>query len=1258
MNGFSKLITAVFIAAFLSTCALAQDQAAPAQSAAPSATAAAPAHHAAHPAPKKPAAKSADEETEEQKHARELQAQVIRQNNFGVALMNRQQFETALGKFQRACILDPTSDVGCLNAGIALLNMQRFDEARQLLEKAAERDPRNAHAWFNLGLLEKASGSPEAAIADFQKVAAIDPYDADTQYFMGLIYAQQQDYKKAIAAFQKAVALNPFQVSAEFGLAQAMQRSGDPAHAKDHFDRFQHMTAAKLGKPVSFIYGEQGKYSLAEIMQPAPEPVPPMMPVKFAAVAGSGFPVATAAEIAAADPPVETVGAKPGARPAHRVAKPAADASAAALAPDALARFFGGGACVIDYDGDGKPDVFLADADGKGNAALYKNVGHGYFENVTRMAKLEIKGRVMGCTVGDFDGDSKADLAVTVDGRVALFHNEGNGTFKDVTEDAGITADANSDALAMGVTFIDYDHDGDVDLYVTRFNNFPLADPKQPFDFPADQPAPGNVLWRNNGNKTFTEWTTQPGLAGSAASVGAIASDVNSDRAIDFVVTGLGKAPSVFLNQREGAFKATTPWTSEMPGPTAGVAAIDFNKDGWMDFAFTHWGTPGLSLWKNVEGKSFERVDLPDLDWMRGWGVAAVDYDNDGFVDLVAVGESFTGEGRIVLLRNEGAAGFRDVTAAVGLDKIVLHRPRGIVAFDFDGNASVGLLITQAGLPPVLLRNDGGDRYNWIRIDLKGEADNRTGIGTKVELYAGALQQKWEVAGASGYLGQGPAQIVAGLGAERGADVIRMLWPTGVLQDELEIPAHKEEVVTEIDRRGSSCPIVFAWNGEKYEFLGDMLGPGIVGHWVGPDKRNTPDPDEYMKVDGAALAAKDGKFEFKMVEPMEELDYLDQVRLIAVDHPADVEVYPNERFMSEPPFPSYKVIAAQGARPPAGAWDDQNHNILPLVAESDKKYVTNFGGELPYAGFAQMHWIELDLGEWDPANPLRLLMDGWTDYFSASSMYAAWQAGVVPIPPYVEAQDDAGKWVNVVDDMGFPAGLERTMVADLTGKLPPGTRFIRINTNLRIYWDRIRVDNSPATTVFKTTEVPLAGAKLAFRGYPKYVEGKPADDLSYVYEEVSATGPYGRQIGNYTRYGDVTDLVKKIDDEYVIYGSGDEVAVSFDATKLPDLQDGWVRDYFFFADGWAKDMDFYAAHGDTVTPLPFHTKGSYPYPKGVAYPLDPAHMKYMLEYNTRGVAGPPGASYQFEYKHRDDAATTEDEPKADQAPKPEEPLTN
>src|ERR1700723_3461168 len=869
------------------------------------------------------------ETAEPQKEKPDPRAEITRENNFGVALMNRQQFEKALGKFQRACIIDPETDTGCLNVGIAFLNMQRFDEARTILNKSAQRDPSDPRVWFNLGLLEKAAGNADAAIEDFKKTAALDSYDADTQYFLGLIYSQQQQYDKAIAAFRRAINLNPFQVSAEFGLAQALQRTGDTAHAKEHFDKFQHLTSEKLGKPVSFIYGEQGKYSLAEVLQPAPEPVPPLMPIHFVnvtPVSGLAFRgQAAATETSATEPALPSATNPANAKP-HNTVRPRR-ARVEKNDEDSLAHFLGSGACIIDYDGDGRPDIFLVDADGKGNAALYKSEGNGRCVNATREAKLEIHGEGMGCAVGDYDNDGKTDLAVSMNGRVLLFHNEGNRTFKDVTKEAGIEMDG----LAMGVTFIDYDHDGDLDLYVTRFNDFPLTNPAESFSFPMDSAAPGNVLWRNNGNGTFTDWTAETGLGGSGPSIGAIGSDLNNDRAIDFVVTGWQKAPVAFMNPREGKFRATIPWASDMPAPAAGVVALDFDKDGWMDLAFTHWGTPGLSLWRNVPGKPFERVTLPDLEWMRGWGVAALDYDDDGWIDLIAVGDNFSGEGRIVLLRNGGAKGFRDVTSVTGLDKIVLHNPRGVIAFDADGDGSMDLLITQNHLPPVLLKNEGGNRYNWLRLQFKGTNDNKTAIGTKVEMSAGALQQKWEVSGASGYLGQGSTDILAGLGPERGADVVRLLWPTGVLQDEIEIPAHKTDAITEIDRRGSSCPIVFAWNGQKFEFLADMIGPGIVGHWIAPNQRNTPDPEEYLKIAGSQVQAENGLIRFRMLEPMEELDYLDQTRLIAVDHPSDVEVYPNARFMTNPPFPKFKVIASFEAHPPLGAWDDRGHNLLPLL---------------------------------------------------------------------------------------------------------------------------------------------------------------------------------------------------------------------------------------------------------------------------------------------------------------------------------------
>ena len=183
------------------------------------------------------------------------------------------------------------------------------------------------------------------------------------------------------------------------------------------------------------------------------------------------------------------------------------------------------------------------------------------------------------------------------------------------------------------------------------------------------------------------------------------------------------------------------------------------------------------------------------------------------------------------------------MTKDTGLDKIILSHPRAVVPFDFDGDGAVDLLITQAGGPPVLLRNIGGNKNHWLEISLRGTNDNKSGIGTKVEVFAGALHQKFEVIGASGYLGQGPAEIHAGLGAENQADVVRMLWPMGVLQDEINVAGGARKEIDEIDRRGSSCPIVFVWNGTRYEFLADMIGPGIVGHWIGPGQRIVPDPD-------------------------------------------------------------------------------------------------------------------------------------------------------------------------------------------------------------------------------------------------------------------------------------------------------------------------------------------------------------------------------------------------------------------------------
>ena len=653
-----------------------------------------------------------------------------------------------------------------------------------------------------------------------------------------------------------------------------------------------------------------------------------------------------------------------------------------------------------------------------------------------------------------------------------------------------------------------------------------------------------------------------------------------------------------------------------------------------MDIAVTHAGAPGLTLWRNVAGpqgvgRRFERVPLPLTDASRGWGVTAVDIDNDGWVDLAAVVETSAGP-QVKVFRNKGDGKFEDVSGALGLDAVKLTAPRGLIAADVDGDGAPDLIVTQENAPPVLLRNVGANKNHFVRLDLSGYADNKTAIGSKVEIFASGQWQKWELAGASGLATQAPPQLLIGLGAADHIDLLRILWPTGILQDEIDLPHTQVIAMKEADRRGSSCPVLFAWDGHKYKLVTDVIGAAVVGHWFTPKRRNIPNSGEWIKVDGDRLAGVDGKLSLRFIEPMEEVNYIDQLRLVAVDHPEEVEVNPDERFLDDPPFASGRVVASKGARLPAGAWDGEGRDVLDVLSRRDHRFASGFTAT-PYDGFANVHSLTLDLGDVDTQSPLRLLMTGYVNYFSATSLYAAWQAGIKPISPYVEAERPDGTWVTIPGEAGFPAGLERTIIVDLTGKLPAGTRTIRLVSNLEIYWDQVLIDNhaEPAT---RTTEVPLALATERFRGYPTQIEGKSPGDLDYDYDRVSLTGPFQHQRGNYTHMGDVTALVKGVDDRYAIFGSGEEIATEFDGSKLPVVPAGWKRDYFFYANGYVKDMDWWDATPFTVAQLPFHGMSAYPYPAGEEFPDDGDAIDYQLKWNDRFDSGEPVRSYRFDYK--------------------------
>ena len=681
--------------------------------------------------------------------------EIARLNNIGVAFMNQQLPQRALQRFEGAQKLDARAAVPLLNQGIALFYMQKLPEAERALRAAAEADSSSPRPWYCLGILHLSAGDPSAAQADLKQAVALDPKDADAHYFLGTADLKLQAYAAATVEFTETLHLNPLHASAEFGLARALQHSGSADGARTHLARFQELTDQKNGTTVSAQYSEQGRYAMAEEM-PLPLPVVgPMIPVRFL--------------------PRELEGRSTG----TQVAKGEAAS---------------GGFCLIDLDGSGQ-ETILTVGDGDQALRAFRFKAQALTELDLKGSGLALSGHGVSCAVGDWDNDGLPDLAVALTDRMVLYRNLGHGRFVDVTEKVGLKA-LNRPA---GLTFVDFDHDGDLDLFITGA--------------PSRNGGTANVLWRNNGNQTFTEWTSAPALAGVSETSAAAVSDLNNDRAIDFVVAGKSASPTVYLNRREGPFQRTEVFGGVSLPATRGVAVADFDKDGWMDVALTHSGAPGVSLWHNVDGHGFRRIALPLTGVTGAWGVTALDLDNDGWIDLAMLVETSSGT-QIRVLRNCGPQGFQDVTQVLGLDKVVLTGARSLAAADLTRRGAVDLVVGRGSGTPLVLENVGGDRNRSLRIKLTGLADNKSAIGTKVEVFADGLWQKFELAGSSGYASQGSLEIVAGLGTHERVDIVRLLWPTGVPQDELDVSAGEILSSKESDRRKLlSCSVCLERRG-------------------------------------------------------------------------------------------------------------------------------------------------------------------------------------------------------------------------------------------------------------------------------------------------------------------------------------------------------------------------------------------------------------------------------------------------------------
>jgi hypothetical protein len=465
-----------------------------------------------------------------------------------------------------------------------------------------------------------------------------------------------------------------------------------------------------------------------------------------------------------------------------------------------------------------------------------------------------------------------------------------------------------------------------------------------------------------------------------------------------------------------------------------------------------------------------------------------------------------------------------------------------------------------------------------------------------------------------------------GLGSHLKADVLRIQWPNGVPQT-VYFPGTDQDVL-ELELLKGSCAFLYTWDGRGFRFVTDVMWRSALGMPVGlmasdEDGATMFAPAgasrEYLRIPGAALKPRAGRYVLQLTEELWETAYTDQMKLLSVDHPDSVDVFVDERFV--PPGPvRLRLFHVVRQRPPVSAVDDRGNDVLDALRTHDDVYVSNLT-PLRYQGLVEPHDLTLDLGD-DTGQPGSVLvLRGWIYPTDASiNVAVSQQSAIKPMSPSLEVRGLNGQWTTAIPDMGFPSGKNKSIVIDLAGKFPTRDHRVRIRTNMQIYWDQAIVAfDAQSTPVRVDTLAPLS-ADLHYRGFSRtYRRGGRYGPHWFDYDLVSRESPWRVIEGAFTRFGDVRPLLENPDDMYVIMAPGDEATIQFDATSAAEVPKGWTRDFLLYTDGWIKDADLNTAFGNTVAPLPFHAMKQYPYAPGDAYPTDPQHQRFVTQYNTRVV---------------------------------------
>lgn len=1078
-------------------------------------------------------------------------------HNHAVGLMGQYQYDAAYQELARLAERYPDNAEIRVDMAIVLLNRQLLGDeaaAMQLLEQVLEQEPQHLRAQYCSGLLALHAGRASEAMVHFGQVARADPGDVYAAYYYAASLAIESQHETALQWYRRVIADDPYLRSAYYGAFQALRQLGSPEEAREMLDAYQKVATNPRARLAEFKYTRMGPKAEVTALriepgEPGARPAGPL----FAAV--QPLPVAT--------------GEPAGRHPAERT-----------------------GLTVADIDGDGRMDLFATGVrqdDQAPNAVLLAAAAGGF--RLAQDHPLARITRVNAALWGDIDNDGLLDVYLCRHGPNQLWRQVKHGRWEDMT---AASATANGAYDTRDGALFDADHDGDLDLFLVN----------------GDGP---NELLNNNRDGTFRPLAVQRGITGrNQKSRSLLVADLDHDRDVDIVVINARPPHEVYLNDLLWDYRPAPGFDAFRAASVAAVLAQDRDADGQLEL-YTLSPDNEAARWETGDDGQWHAIPLtveapesrtPAPGPLPSPAMALTDVDGDGASELLRSMPGgwalfrFEGE-KLQLLTETGNAGLR-YWLPLQADS---QAGPSVVGLDASGGFSIW--------------SPGPGRYPFIGLRFSGMEDkgqsmrsNASGIGTHAALRVDARWTLLDTFRHHSGPGQSHQPLAIGLGGMEQADFLAIEWSDGVFQSELGLHAGRLHTVTETQRQLSSCPVLFAWDGRHYAFVSDLLGVGGLGYFLEPGVYAPPRPRENFLLPADLLATKDGHYVLKIGEPMEEVAYLDAVRLAAWDLPPGWDMVLDERMGIAGPEPTGSAVFFRTQHRPVRATDRAGTDVTALVTAADLEAPppgaldTRFIGRLREPQVLTLQF-DAPINGTASATPV-LVIDGWVEYPYSQTMFAAWQARAAYTAPTLEARGADGQWHTVLEQFGYPAGMPRRMSVPLAA-LPAGATALRLTTNQEIYWDRVAVVYAEALPAAQPARLSLQSAQLMETGFALRTTGTQHQP-HYDYDRRSPFWDTRHMRGYYTAFGPVEELLAAADDAVAIIGPGEEVHLEF-AADLPVLQPGWQRRFVLETNGWAKDMDLYTANGMTLEPLPVSGK--------------PAAQREALhrQYNTRYRSG-------------------------------------